>query len=319
MLKRHKTKALISLLATLVTATVLMMGLPAMAETVQPAAQAAITVEDQTIKVAQVVTISKVTIDRAGWIALYRAQSGNVTGNQTANQTAAQTPQPDLSRVLGKTYLRAGNYTDVQIVIDNVSENISQGDTLCAVLHYDQPADQRFTFTPQNNQDPIVQIGGQRIIKCFTVSRVLREGEREQIRPAVTVDDQAISTNRTIIIARVTIDRPGWLVLYPATETASPNLTAERARPDVLSPLGRTYVDAGTTTDVQMILAQNATANLTAAGKIICAVLHYDQPADRQFTFTTENNQDPAVKLAGQDVQDCFTIRSSSQYRQPGS
>jgi len=63
-----------------------------------------------------------------------------------------------------------------------------------AMLHYDEPADEAYTFAPGGDDDP-----------------------------PVTVDNEALMAPFTTI--KVGIDKPGWLVLRTATSEGKPDVT----------------------------------------------------------------------------------------------
>jgi hypothetical protein len=93
-----------------------------------------------------------------------------------------------------------------------------------------------------------------------------------------------------------TIDKPGWLVLHPATA---------QGEADTSTVLKKTQIkDAGKYTDIEMNTPEPTSEELT-----IVAVLYYDDPADGKFT-----NADPPVEVNGAVVEASFTIPGAPPY-----
>jgi hypothetical protein len=112
--------------------------------------------------------------------------------------------------------------------------------------------------------------------------------------PALSVDDQTTDGSQ-VIVAAVAIDGPGWLVIHPEADDGGPNAGAV---------LGRRQLSPGTDTDVTIDLDSPASTHRT-----LYAMLHYDDPADGEFTFPTSG--DPAVTNAGGLVVTAFELTTS--------
>lgn len=67
--------------------------------------------------------------------------------------------------VLGQTYIPEGESTDVAV---QLAQPLSSSQTLYAMIHEDNPADQQYTF-PDNGDAP-VEVDGQVVVKPFQVT-----------------------------------------------------------------------------------------------------------------------------------------------------
>lgn len=97
------------------------------------------------------VQASRAVVDADGWLVIY-PHGSDAKG-------------PDTSTVLGKTYLKAGWYADVRVDLES---SIDTDQTLYAMLHYDDPKNEAFTF-PESG-DPPVESEGERLLKEFQIT-----------------------------------------------------------------------------------------------------------------------------------------------------
>jgi len=126
----------ISLAAALLVAAVLAAG--AMAQ-----ATATVTVQDQSGD-GTAVTIPQASISGSnGWVAIHADDNGS--------------PGP----VLGQAYIPEGQSSDISVPLD---QPLAASQTLYAMIHEDNPADQQYTFP---DGDAPVQAGGQVVVKPF--------------------------------------------------------------------------------------------------------------------------------------------------------
>ena len=58
-----------------------------------------------------------------------------------------------------------GEYTGVNMSVANITGEL----TLFAMLHYDDPADGEYTFSPDKAEDPPVKVNGNTVMKAFRV------------------------------------------------------------------------------------------------------------------------------------------------------
>ena len=97
--------------------------------------------------------IFRVGIDAPGWLILYPETTEG---------------DPDTSTVLvGAKFPEAGHQKAFNVTIPGT---IEAGATLYAVLYYDDPLDEVFTYTPEGVDDPPVQVDGSDVIESFEVN-----------------------------------------------------------------------------------------------------------------------------------------------------
>ncbi|MDY6779916.1 MAG: PGF-CTERM sorting domain-containing protein [Halobacteria archaeon] len=136
----------------LVSVAIALVSMPVAAKGTSPS----ITVNAQATQGGEVV-VETANIDRAGWVVIHPdiGTREDIVGDVNPSQ------------ILGKTYITAGTNTDVTV---NLSQNLVQNQSLYAMLHYDDPADQRFTFALNRSQDPPVKSGNETVVKHFFVA-----------------------------------------------------------------------------------------------------------------------------------------------------
>ena len=188
--------------------------------------------------------------------------------------------EPDVSSELARAYLpELGKYD--RIAMQGIGAVV--GDTeVFARLHYDDPADGEFTFASGGIEDPVVMAEGNALAVSLTVRGVT---------PHVEVEDTGGGEGTVII--RVAIDGPGWLVIRP------PTLAGE---PDTGTVLASAHlVAAGVYPGFEVTLPAEVRRSYFA-------VLHYDDPADGEFTFASGGVEDPPVRVRGTAVEGVFTV-----------
>lgn len=109
--------------------------------------------------------------------------------------------------------------------------------------------------------------------------------------PALSVADQE-ADGGAVTIPSATIDAAGWLVVHPEGEDGGP---------DGAVTLAERRLSAGEYGDVELTLEP-----LAAREQTVYAMLHYDEPADGEFTFPDEG--DPAVAVDGEPVVAPFSV-----------
>ena len=136
-----------------------------------------------------------------------------------------------------------------------------------------------FTYTAVGAEDPPVTVEDSEVTVSFTM---------QGITPYVEVE--VTGTGEGVVTIEVAIDKPGWLVLHP------PTLEGE---PDADTVLARTYLaDAGIYPGFEV----------TVPAGTYYPVLHYDDPADAEFTFVSGGTGDPPVRVGGIAVEEAFTV-----------
>lgn len=107
----------------------------------------------------------------------------------------------------------------------------------------------------------------------------------------LAVSDQEVQS-RTITIPTATIDKRGWLVVHPEAEDGGPNGKVV---------LGKKMLSASSHENVELALSRVTTDATTVYG-----MLHYDDPADGEFTFPKDG--DPPVTKDGSPVVKPFDV-----------
>jgi len=112
----------------------------------------------------------------------------------------------------------------------------------------------------------------------------------------LAVSDQEVD-DRTVSVARAVVDGSGWLVVHPEAEGGGPNGGVV---------LAQRQLSAGVHEDVRLSLDA-----VTTEGATVYGMLHYDDPADGEFTFPEDG--DPPVTKDGSPVVKPFTVRLTGE------
>jgi len=206
----------------------------------------------------------RVVIDKPGWLVLHPTTPAG---------------GPDTSAEIARAYLpEQGEYASIDMAVGGavVSDTV-----VTAMLYYDDPADEAFTFSPGGDDDPLVRVEDEVVMVSFTM---------QGLSPYVEVDSTGAGDGTVIIEA--CIDKPGWLVLRPVTLAGEPDTSTVTA----ITPLATAGVYPGF----------EVTLSATPA-RSYYAILYYDDPADGEFTFTSGGTDDPPVKVDGSTVEEAFT------------
>ena len=206
----------------------------------------------------------RVVIDKPGWLILHPTTSAG---------------GPDTSAEIARAYLpEQGEYANIDMTVG--STVVSDTDVI-AMLYYDDPIDEAFTFSAGGDDDLPVRVEDEVVMVSFTM---------QGLSPYIEVDKTDGGDGTVIIKAR--IDKPGWLVLHPVTLAGDPDTSTVTA----IAPLAAAGVYPGF----------EVTLSATPA-RSYYAVLYYDDPADGEFTFVSGGTDDPPVKVDGNIVEDAFT------------
>ena len=194
--------------------------------------------------------------------------------------TATVTGTPDTSEVLSQTYLAgAGEWTNIQVTVPLI---VGEERTIFARLYYDEPLDQVFEPSSDNTSDPPVTLESGMVQGSFTVPG---------ISPYIEIEQSATTGKVSFTVGS---DAPCWLVLRPETT---------EGEPDTSVILQRFYFpEAGQSTFSVTLPGTFET------GSTIYALLHYDNPLDEAFTYTTDGEDDPLVQVDGSDVVESFEV-----------
>jgi hypothetical protein len=188
--------------------------------------------------------------------------------------------RPDTSEALSTKYFTAaGEYNNIEATVPLL---IGQDRTIFAVLYYDDPIDRQFEPSSDNTSDPQVTNESGALQVSFTLP-----GKS----PYIEITQSATTG---IVSITAAIDGAGWLVLRPATAEGEvdTSIVLAKARFTVSGeyPINVTLPDS------------------IAIGSTIFALLHYDNPADRDFTYTIDGTDDPPVQVDGSDVVESLVV-----------
>lgn len=150
------------------TAFVLVIATALMAVPVAAQETPSITVNPQGTD-GDTVEVQDATIDEDGWVVIH--PEGSRSG------------EFDAGTVLGATFIEAGENGNVDVQLDN---ELTENQSLYAMLHYDDPADGDFTFL--SSGDPPVQVNNSTVVQDFYVVTLqgsagnqLAQAEQERI------------------------------------------------------------------------------------------------------------------------------------------
>ncbi len=204
---------------------------PTPTPTPTPSPTPSITVLDQQVANNSVV-IAQAVIDRPGWIELHaEAAQGGL----------------DPATDLGHVPIDAGRHTNVMVPL---SQPVSQGQTLYAMLHYDQPADGTFTFAPGNSDDPPVVASEQVVVQPFQVT-ASQAGTPREVR--VVLRGLRFQPNALQVKAGETIR----LVIENQDASVFHTFTVEGLESVIDFPVG-----GGQTVQHEVTIPENASGNL---------------------------------------------------------
>lgn len=197
-------------------------------------------VNPQALNEADQVIIADVVSDAPGWVAVYADDNG----------------KPGKS--IGYTAVPAGESKDVEVTIDPEAAT----EKLYATLHID--ADKLGEFTFPGADEPALGANGQAVTMPFMMQTLPNHN-------AVQVEDQELGSNNTVVVAHVTSDGPGWIVIH-ADDGGKPGAV-----------LGHAAVTPG---DNQSILVP---IDMSGHTPTLYAMLHRDAGKLGQFEFPGED------------------------------
>mgnify|MGYP006280389995 CR=1 FL=1 len=228
-----------------------------------------VAVSDQTADPANEVSVDEVVSDGQGWVVIHEQ-------NEAGDSFGA---------VIGQTMVSDGTNSNVTVTLDR---DATDGETLYAMLHDDDPEDGNYTFDGSNGEDPPVAVDGSVVVEPFVVSV-----DGGDTTPSVSVSDQTADPANEVSVGEVVSDGQGWIVIHEQNEAGD-------SFGDVI---GQTLVSDGTNSDVTVTLDRDATD-----GETLYAMLHDDDPEDGNYTFDGSNGEDPPVAVDGNVVVEPFVV-----------
>lgn len=123
---------------------------------------------------------------------------------------------------------------------------------------------------------------------------------------AFDIEDQVAEDS--IVVTNVSINQPGWIVIWPAAEDGGPALPDSSTE----RPIAQALVDAGDTAEVHAEptgFAPPLTEQVDGQ-ETWYAVLHYDDPRDSDLTYPPD---DAVVERDGEMVMQSFTASAPGE------
>jgi hypothetical protein len=228
-----------------------------------------VAVSDQTADPADEVSVDEVVSDGPGWIVIHEQ-------NQAGDSFGA---------VIGQTSVSDGTNSDVTVTLDR---DASDGETLYAMLHDDDPEDGNYTFDGSNGEDPPVSVDGSVVVEPFVVS-VDGGGST----PSVSVSEQTADPLDEVTVDEVVSDGQGWIVIHEENEAGN----------SFGAVIGQSLVSDGSNSNVTVTLNRDITD-----GETLYAMLHDDDPEDGNYTFDGSNGEDPPISVDGSIVVEPFVV-----------
>ncbi|TXD37169.1 hypothetical protein FRC98_10575 [Lujinxingia vulgaris] len=184
--------------------------------------------------------------------------------------------------VIASAPIEAGTYEDVRVAL---SRDAFEGETLHASLHIDAVADD--DFDPE--ADIVVMVDEEPLQASFVVTL-------PELQPvaSISVDNQSVSFEAadSIVIAAAKLQGfAGWIAIY-ADEGGEPG-----------ELLASELFSAGELENITIALDEALAANATLHARI-----HQESPADGNFTFDGENDEDPIVVVDEEPVMATFDV-----------
>tara|TARA_Y100001935_G_scaffold239088_1_gene226418 strand:+ start:168667 stop:170172 length:1506 start_codon:yes stop_codon:yes gene_type:complete len=232
-----------------------------------------IIVSDQGTMNGNMVTISNVTATQDGWIVIHRsANSGS---------------GPMVPDIIGKAMVNEGENQNVTI---QLTEGVSNDETLWAMLHIDDGTIGEYEFNGENGLDTPETFGQDIVMESFMIM---------QTDPMVMANDQI--NKGGIFTVDVNAAEDGWIVIHASNATND--------GPQVPEIIGKAPVMAGMNEDVQVMLNEGET---TQAGDILYPMLHFDTGTIGEYEFDGNNGFDGPA-LSGSDiVLASFTVQENT-------
>lgn len=228
-----------------------------------------ITATSQTIS-QNMVSIENITVESDGWVVIHKDNGSNGP------------VVPDIISV--PKQVEAGSNANVMIELAQ-NASISDGDKIWVMLHTDDGILGTYEFDGTSGLDaPINDTDGSMVMTSINIHSA-----------SITANDQWIIDNK-ITIAEVVASVDGWLVVHNDDGTGNIEL------PDII---GKTYVEAGTSTDV--VVELDPTISYTPGQKLF-PMLHIDKAPLDVYNFPG----DDAPEVFGFDSDNIIVVSIST-------
>jgi hypothetical protein len=203
--------------------------------TPQPKETASMTVNDQTTS-QNMVEVELADVPSDGWIVIHKDDNGSPV-------------VPDI--VSEPKFIQEGENMKVKVAF-NDETTLMDGEKVWVMLHEDTGMPQQYEFDGQSGEDAPFTKDGNPVMSQITIESA-----------SIMVSNQA-ATNNMVTIDRVVAAQDGWLVVHNDDGTGNIVL------PDII---GKTMVQKGVNTDVQIQLDQNV---MLQSGQKLFPMLHLD-------------------------------------------
>jgi hypothetical protein len=184
--------------------------------------------------------------------------------------------------VIGTSDVISANSEASEVAI-SLEREAKTGETLYAMLHYDDPEDGQFTFGQGDGQDLPIRVDEDGLTKSFEIKSEMHDGTYSL--EVKTQED--LGTPGDVVIDSVkTGSKPAWIVIHEQNEAGdsfgkvignSELIEANSEKTDIAVQLDRDF----------------------EAGERLYAMLHYDDPADGEYTFGDTEGEDQPISQDG--------------------
>ncbi|MGN8225661.1 DUF7282 domain-containing protein [Gracilimonas sp. BCB1] len=235
----------------------------------------AISVSDQVDR-GNIFVIGSVSAAEDGWIVIHGPNANN--------------DGPQIPEIIGKAPVSAGVNENVEIVL-NDGEEVSTGDNLFPMLHYDTGTDGEYEFDGQSGLDqPVITAEGDIVLSSFEVIENMS---------TLMAEDQTVMNNS--IMVDVESDTDGWVVVHASNEAND--------GPQIPEIIGKAPIQAGMNTDVQITFDDGV---VVEDGDALYPMVHYDTGTIGEYEFDGQGPHDQPVITANGILLTSITVSGSA-------
>ena len=235
----------------------------------------AISVTDQVDR-GNIFVIGSVSAAEDGWIVIHGPNANN--------------DGPQIPEIIGKAPVSAGVNENVEIVLNEGAE-VSTGDNLFPMLHYDTGTDGEYEFDGQSGLDqPVITAEGDIVLASFEVIENMS---------TLMAEDQTVMNNS--IMVDVESDTDGWVVVHASNEAND--------GPQIPEIIGKAPIQEGMNTDVQITFDDSV---VVEDGDVLYPMVHYDTGTIGTYEFDGQGPHDQPVITADGILLTSITVSGSA-------
>lgn len=235
----------------------------------------AISVSDQVDR-GNIFVIGSVSAAEDGWIVIHGPNANN--------------DGPQIPEIIGKAPVSAGVNENVEIVLNEGAE-VSTGDNLFPMLHYDTGTDGEYEFDGQSGLDqPVITAEGDIVLASFEVIENMS---------TLMAEDQTVMNNS--ITVDVESDTDGWVVVHASNEAND--------GPQIPEIIGKAPIQEGMNTDVQITFDDSV---VVEDGDVLYPMVHYDTGTIGTYEFDGQGPHDQPVITADGILLTSITVSGSA-------